>query len=361
MARLSRYLLGLFSLEALALFGVAAFLLFLIQCLRVFDVVSDKGQGILTLLGQAMLGMPALGIVFLYVCLGIGLGRALRGLQASSQLQIVHAEGLLPALMRAALLYATAGALMVMLLSHVIDPVSVRTTNDWTASIAADLVSRSMIPHKFVDIVPDVSVVIGSRDSQGNITDFFADDHREAGTRHTYFAKAAIITRDEQGYVLRLRQGAVQYVTPGQALSQVAFDRYDLPMDSLTSPTEVKDEMAQTSSVELVQQGLSTGKWGRDAVSALLKRSGEGLRVFALVLFVVALAAFPTGRRRGFSIPIELAALGAAFVERAVTSYLPGKGWMQIGTGALLLGAVALLILAVRLRVFRPMRLRRPA
>ena len=49
MARLSRYLLRLFWSEAMALFAVAAFLLFLIQCLRLFDLVSDKGQGLLAL------------------------------------------------------------------------------------------------------------------------------------------------------------------------------------------------------------------------------------------------------------------------------------------------------------------------
>ena len=64
--------------------------------LRLFDIVENKGQSFLTLLGQASLGMPALGIVFLYVCLGIGLGRALRNLQASSELQIIHVNGLVP-------------------------------------------------------------------------------------------------------------------------------------------------------------------------------------------------------------------------------------------------------------------------
>ena len=99
MARLSRYLLRLFSIEAMALFAVAAFLLFLIQCLRLFDLVSSRGQSLLTLLGQAALGMPSLGIVFLYVCLAIGLGRALRALQDRSELQIIHVSSLVLALM----------------------------------------------------------------------------------------------------------------------------------------------------------------------------------------------------------------------------------------------------------------------
>ena len=78
MSRLTRYLVGLFWSNALLFAGVATVLIWLIQCLRVFDVVSVKGQSIFTLVGQAVLSMPPLLIVFLYVCLGIGMGRALR-------------------------------------------------------------------------------------------------------------------------------------------------------------------------------------------------------------------------------------------------------------------------------------------
>ncbi len=152
MARLSRYLLRLFSSEAAALFAVAAFLLFLIQCLRLFDVVSTRGQSLITLLGQAVLGMPSLGIVFLYVCLGIGLGRALRNLQDRSELQIIHVSDLVPSLLRAIGVYATGGMAILLVLAHIVDPVSIRSTNIWSASIAADLVSRSMIPHRFTSL-----------------------------------------------------------------------------------------------------------------------------------------------------------------------------------------------------------------
>ena len=151
----------------MALFAVAAFLLFLIQCLRLFDLVSDKGQSLLTLLGQALLGMPGLGMVFLYVCLGIGLGRALRNLQASSELRIIHSNGLVPALLRAIGLYiagrrgARAAAVACARSAR-----ASASTNDWSQSIAADLVSRSMIPHRFTALGGGVSMVIGGRDAR---------------------------------------------------------------------------------------------------------------------------------------------------------------------------------------------------
>src|ERR1041384_1794153 len=46
MKRLTRYLARMFVTDALILFGVVCFLLWLVNCLRSFDVVSVKGQSI---------------------------------------------------------------------------------------------------------------------------------------------------------------------------------------------------------------------------------------------------------------------------------------------------------------------------
>jgi len=346
--RLGRYLLGLFWGEAMALFAVAAFMMFLIQCLRLFDSLAERGQNLLTLLGQALLGMPALGTGFLYVCLGIGLGRALRALNASSELQMLHVNRLLATLLRSIGGYILGGALLLLVLAHIVNPLCQSALDSWSSSIAADLVSRSMVPHKIIEIADGVSITIGARDSAGNITDFFADDHRKPDARRTYFAKSAIITRDEQGYVLRMQDGAIQEMTT--SLSEVSFTRYDLPMDSLTgSPTAV-DSLSQTPSTSLVFG--NHGQTAADIVDALSRRSLEALRVVAICLFVASLAAFPSSTRRGGGAPIELVVLGAAFVERGLTTYLapPGIGGVMLGVG--LLAALALGIIVWRVRPF---------
>ena len=360
MARLSRYLLRLFWSEAMALFAVAAFLLFLIQCLRLFDLVSGKGQNLFTLVGQALLGMPGLGVVFLYVCLGIGLGRALRSLQTSSELGIIHSNGLLGALLRSIALYTAGGAIAVLMLSHIADPLGVRATNDWSSSIAADLVSRSMIPHRFTSLGGGVSMVISGRDATGNISDFFADDPRDPDSHRTYFARSAIITHDDQGYVLRMHEGAVQYLTADGRFSQVAFKQYDLPMDRLAGDPGSYDGISQSPSYELIATALSTGNWDPNVVKTLMKRSGEGLRVVAICTLIAGIALFPTGRRRS-ELPIEIVVLGAAFIERAVTSYLVGPGILGVASGSILLLGCALVLLLFRLRVFRPTGLQRKA
>lgn len=361
MARLSRYLIRLFTSEAMTLFAVAFFLLFLIQCLASFGLIAERGQSLLTLLGQVTLRMTGPGIVFFYVCIGIGLGRALRGLQDRSELQVIHASVLAGRLLRAVLIYAFGGAALVLTLTHLIDPISVRTTNNWSASIAADLVSRSMIPHRFTEVVDGVSLIIGSRDSQGEITDFFADDSRSQDSRRTYFAQSALITRDEEGYVLRMRDGAIQQLSKDGRISEVSFARYDLALDELTGAVEASEGLAATSSIDIVRSALAAGEWSRIQTETLTRRSVEGLRVVAICLFVAALALFPNGNRRRFSLPIELWVLAAAFVERGTSSYAPLPEPLDSTIGPLLLTLVALIILTIRFRFFLPPRVPRPA
>jgi lipopolysaccharide export system permease protein len=362
MSRLSLYLLRLFSIEALALFGVAAFLLFLIQTLRLLDSVLARGQGILTLIGQSLLGIPTLGTAFLYICLGIGLGRALRSLQGSSELTVIHSSHLLPTLLRAIGLYILLGVLALLLIAHFVEPLSQRASARWSASIAADLVGHSLVPHKFTELVPGVTISIASRSFGGEVRDFFADDRRTEGARRTYIAKSALIGEDEQGYVLKLSDGVVQYRSDEREFSEFSFSRYDLALDRLTSGTTADTRtIEQSTSLDLASAALTAGAWSPEIQQILVRRSGEALRVAAMCLLVTALAGFPTGSRRRAGVPIELVVLGIAFLERGFTAYGPIKGIYSAASGGLVLLAVAIVLLMIRLRVFRPLPRARPA
>jgi lipopolysaccharide export system permease protein len=360
LARLSRYLLGLFWSEAMALFAVAAFLLFLIQCLRLFDDLAQKGQSLVTMLGQALLGMPALGTGFLYVCLGIGLGRALRTLQGNSELQVMHVSALLPSLIRAIALYVAMGSVLLLLLAHIITPLSQRGLGDWSAQIAADVVSRSMVPHKIVALSNGVSVTMEARDAAGDITGFFADDDRNPKARRTYFARTAIITRDAEGYVLRMEDGAIQQFSDGAHMSEFRFGRYDLNVDELTGKPSLAGGTEKTS-IALIADALGAKAWPDELTAELLRRSIEALRVVAICLLVAALAMFPSGDRRPAQLPMEFVVLGAAFLERGFGTFVPLPGPVAQASGPLLLAFASLAVLAVRLRIFSPMPTRHAA
>lgn len=359
MKRLSLYLVRLFASDALALFGIMLVLLWMTQWLRLFDVVASKGQSMLTLFGQSALTLPPLAIVFLYVCMGIGLGRALTRLQANHELHIIHASRQVPALFAAVMIYAALGGLFILFISNVVSPYATRQLNDWSASIAADLVSRTLTPHHFTEVVPGVVIAIGARGENGQITDFFADDSRDPEMRRTYIAKSAEVGQDEQGYVLRLHEGALQYAARDHQFSQISFGQYNIAIQRLTGAADTLDDLDTRGTFDLVSQGLATGTWPVAVVRKLAERWGEALRVLAMCLFVTALAGLPHARRGRPGVPIELTVLVAAFIERAVSAYAPLPPAFSPLAGATLLLAVSMAVLAWRFRVFRPAPMRR--
>ena len=354
MARLTAYLVRLFFFQALVFAAVASALIYLIQCLRIFDVVAVKGQGVFTLLGHALLTLPPVIVGFLYVCAGVGMARGLRELQLTHELHAIHVSRRLPSLLRAVLIYAGGTATLVLLLSNFIDPASTRTLNEWSRNIAADLVSRSLAPNRFSEVVPGVTIVIGGRGANGEIVDFFADDRRDPDMRRTYMADSATIGLAEEGYVVTLRNGALQNASENLDYSQVDFQRYDIALDRLIAPLDAETTTVnERNSYELVGTALNTGKWAGGGPEIVAQRVAEGLRAFAMVLLVAAIAMFPSGSRQRWRLPLEVGILLVAFLERGISTYAPLPGTVQPFAGSVVVVVAALLILARRLELFR--------
>ena len=354
MNRLSTYLLKLFAAEAAALFGVALTILYLVQTLRIVDIDAVRDRGIGTLLWQTMLAVPQLAIAFMYVCIAIGLARVLRALQASRELHIIHVAQLLPTLIRAILVYAAIGTVMVLILAHVIEPAAKREANLLRSQAAADLVGRSLVPNRFAELGDGVTVTVGGRGRNGEITSFFADDQRDPNTRRTYIADSALITSDELGYVLQLQNGTIQYRRTDGQFSEISFDRYDIALERLTGDTDPGERRGDLSTWAMVSEAMELGEWPAESLRRIAERTADGFRVLGLCLLVCAIAGFPSGRRREPRIPLEIVVLGAVLFERAILTYLPFGGWAQQVVPVVGLLVVALVLLAVRLRLFAP-------
>lgn len=355
MTRLGSYLFRLFATEAAALFGIALTILYFAQTLAIVDVAAVRDRGLPTLLWQTILAMPTLSIAFLYVCLAIGLARALRTMQASRELHIIHVSQRLPVLLRTIFGYALVGTLLVLVLAHIVEPAANREGNLIRVRAAADLVGRSLVPNRFAELGDGVTITVGGRGPNGEITSFFADDQRDPQTRRTYIADSALITADDLGYVLQLKEGTIQYRTAAGLFSEISFERYDIALERLTGDSDFGDDRGDRTTIGILQRGFSEGEWPADLQRRLAMRTAEGFRVIALCLFVAAIGAFPSGRRREPRLPIEIAVLGAVLVERTITSYAPLDGWVREGAGVVLLALVSLVVLLYRLRLFRPL------
>lgn len=352
MNRLSFYLVRLFSRQTLGLLGVMAGLMFLVQCLKIFDLVVVQGQNLWTLVGQALLSMPPLIVIIAYVCMGIGLVRAFADLQASQELHAIHANRQLGALVRGLTLFACLGALLILLVSNFVEPWSARKLSDWAASVAADIVGRTLTPHRVSEVMPGITVLIGGREGVGNITDFFADDRRDPEMRRTYSAKTAKVAMDEDGYVLQLNDGTLQYLSSTRDFSEIAFKSYSVALNRLATQIDSGDELDQTSSWDIVSDALAHHKWSNDAVEHLVARLADGLRPVAMVMFMGGLLLLPSGRRGGRRVPLELLPILLAYLDLGLAGLVPLPEALTPLLGPAIIFAVGLGILLVRSRAF---------
>src|SRR5690606_38671531 len=108
------------------------------------------------------------------------------------------------------------------------------------------LVSSTLKPNRFTQVTPGVILLIGGRQIDGEITDFFADDRRNPESRKTYIAASARVLGDGENYVLELRDGKLQYLESDGQYSEVGFSRYNLAVDSLSRAANQVDALAQT-------------------------------------------------------------------------------------------------------------------
>lgn len=354
MSRLSRYLFGLFGAQAGALFGLAAVLIFLVQCLRIADATAVRGQGLGVIMLQALLAMPSMAVSFLFVCVAIGMARGLRGLSETRELHIIHAGGRLGGLVGAMVAFALAGALFALALTHAVEPLTQRAGAIIQARIAADIVGRSLVPQRFAEVADGVTITVGERGPNGEITGFFADDRRDPETRRTYMADSALIASDGESYVLQLTDGAIQFRNADGQFSEISFGRYDIDMTRLTGAVDDTRTRRQTTSWTLVAEALSGDGLTPAVARQLVERSVEGLRVLAMCAVVAAIAAFPMGRRQRGWLPLELVVFAIAFAERGITSLLPTRGVLSAANGSIAMLAIAVIVLVFRLRLLSP-------
>ncbi len=349
MSRLTRYLLFQFTRDSLALYLVAAALVWLTQMLRLFDLVTAKGQDMFTLAGQAFLTTPPLAREIVYICMGIGLARAFRTLQQSRELHTIHISRRVPAIWSALFVFSLGGALIALFISNWAEPASRKTAARWSAEIAADLLGRSLTPGRFTEFSQGLVLHIGGRKPDGTIIDFFADDSRADDVRRTYLADTAIIISGEDGFQISLRDGRLQVFPQDDKYSEVSFARYDLAISSLTDPVELKNPLAQRDTATIVMRALEEEKFPPGVRRTLHKRMAEGVRVIGISLLVAAFAAFPHARRGRNILPTELLVLALAFAERAASNFAGALGNWGYYLGPVSMLVVALVVLAFRL------------
>lgn len=351
MKKLPRYLIGNFTRESIAMFAVVLALVWVMQVLRLFDLITAKGQDVATLMGQAVLLTPPLARTLLYIAMGVGIARVLRRFQDTRELHIIHTSARVGAIWSGILWFSFAGMVLVALMANWLEPLARQSYAHWSAKVTADLVGRALKPDSFREIAPGLVVEIGGRGADGKIEGFFAQDNRDPDAQKTFQAQSATIVSDEAGYYLDLRDGSVQYVRKKGGLSELQFSSYQLSIDRLSTSSGTNEGLASRTSMAIVN-GATDGTLSPAEWFELDQRFSEPLRLFALCLLVGALTAFPSGRRNRGWFPMEVAVLVFGLLDRLLNNIvLPPM--LGHSLGAAIMFCAALGIMGWRLYGFR--------
>jgi len=347
MSRLARYIILQSAQGAISLFLVATFLVWMTQMLRIFDLVTAKGQDMITLAGQAFLTTAPLALQIIYICVGIGMARAFRSLQLSHELHIIHISKRTTAIWSGVTLFALLGALVALLFANFLEPAAKRTATAWSAQIAVDLLGRTLTPKRFTEVSKGLVLYIGGRSKDGTIQNFFANDSRNPDFRRTYSAKTALIIAGKDGFQISLSNGRFQIIPKDGKYSEVAFSRYDLGINDLIKDPKPQNPKDNRDTWEIVRQAIAAGKITPSVANQLSQRMAEGVRVIGISMLIASLVAFPNARRRRELIPSELGVLALAFAERFLSNGAPDwlPFWGYYLGPALMIGAAILIFL----------------
>ncbi len=347
MPLLNLYLAKKFFIQSFALYFVALFLIWLTQLLRLFDLVSAKGQDFFTLIGQSVITTPRLAVEILFVCLGIGLARTLYAMQQTRELHSIYSLKIARSLWMGLALFILLGIVFISFMAHFVNPWSQDYYAKWNEEIAADIIGRALNPNQFSEVSPGLVVVIGGRTNDGLIKDFFANDRREENNQRTFIAKRAQLTFDDEGYDISLIDGTVQFMRENEQFTQIGFNRYEISLDR-PSKNNPAQRLSETDSMAIIKKGLNDGKFSKAMIFELNNRFSEALRILALCLFIFAIAAYPNAKRGRRFFPIEATVVLIGLGEKALSSLLIRFLGASPFTSSLILLLIAILIILVR-------------
>ena len=232
MSRIDRYLIAqlllVFAFFSLVLVSVY----WLNQAVRLFDRLIGDGQTALVFLEFTLLALPNVMRLVLPVAAFAAALWVINRLGNESELVAVQTAGASAMrLARPVALFGLIVTAMVLVLNHVVVPISRGEIATRRTEIDSDLAARFLTPGRFMTPVAGVTVYLAAIGRDGTLHDIFLRDAREGGTEAIYTAQRARLVEGDAGPRLVMFEGAVQTLqADNRRLSLTRFQRavYDI-------------------------------------------------------------------------------------------------------------------------------------
>jgi lipopolysaccharide export system permease protein len=261
-------LLALFGFFSLVLVGVY----WVNRAVGLFDQLIGDGQSALVFVEFSLLTLPNVIRIVLPISAFAATVYGINRLMAESELVVMQATGFSAfRLARPVLYFGLVVAGMMLILTHVLVPVSRSTLALRTAEIAQNVTARFLNDGQFMHPAPGITLYIREITPNGELRDMFLSDDRGTEARVTYTATRALLVRGDTGPKLVMIDGMVQ--TMDRAAGRMATTRFaDFTYDIgalITGPKPIGRTIDEMSTAELLS-----------AAPDLLAETGESRAAF---------------------------------------------------------------------------------
>ncbi|WP_217810042.1 LPS export ABC transporter permease LptF [Salibaculum griseiflavum] len=303
MPRFDRYMLSQF-LTVFGFFSLVLVLMYWInQAVHLFDQIIADGQSAWVFLELTALSLPALIQLVLPLAAFAASVYVTNRMASESELVVVQATGYSTFRMaRPVLVFGAIVTGLLLILSHVLVPVSQGRLIERQAEISRNLTARLLTEGQFMSPSAGVTLFVRDVTPEGELRDIFLSDSRREDRHIGYTASRAFLVRAEAGPQLVMIDGLAQTLDKdSQRLFTTRFDDFAYDISALVPEVGNRRRSVQeVSTFELLNPSPALqDETRRDA--AYLLHAGHERFAQPLTALVGAFLGFATLLVGGFS------------------------------------------------------------
>lgn len=323
MGRIGRYIFRRAFTAFLSVLVTLTAIVWVTQALRRFDLVTAKGQAILTYVGMTLLAVPSLVDYVAPFALVIGTAAVLNAMHGDSELIAINAAGgshrrVLAPFLVLALAVAAASAWIGLFAG----PDALQRLRDLTNAVRADIVANVVQPGRFVDIDDDFTFHIRNRAGDGSLEGLFIYDARDRTYVYTYSAQRGRVAELAGRTLLVMENGTVERIRRTDrsgtfvSFGSYAFDLSDLTPADTARPYQISERTLPQLLATPADDPVLAGKEGR-VRAEIVTRLGNAVYPPAMLFAVFLFMGFPRTTRSGRAMAVIGGIAAAGLVRMA--------------------------------------------
>ncbi len=289
-------LFGFFSLVLVLVYWVN-------RAVVLFEQLISNGQSALVFLEFTVLSLPNVIRVVLPISAFAAAVYVANRMRGESELVVIQSAGFSPArLARPVAVFGLFCAVVTLVLTHLLVPMSTGRLEERGAEIAQDVTAGLLTDGEFLHPADDITVFIREITPRTELMGLFLSDMRDPARRVTYTAQRGLLVRTEDGPRLLMYAGVVQDLTLSTGrLATTRFDSFAFDISDLVQMSDQSDR--RTAEVPTAELLSPTPALVAETGDTLAELGFEGHERFTqgLAALVAPLVGFAVMMLGGFS------------------------------------------------------------